>query len=145
MQALQASGALARRHGWARVEPNDWEEVSVQHGHEDVGPKHGHAPHGRVGPFVAGVLGAVTVLLLVRNRTKLKPFLTTALKEFYSFKEWLLHAAEETKEDVEDVAASAAHAYEHDIAQHLEMLEREKAVAQKLADFMKRRGGGAHA
>ncbi|MBI3185479.1 MAG: hypothetical protein HYZ28_25340 [Myxococcales bacterium] len=106
---------------------------------------HPHAHPSFLRTLLAGALGAAVVLLIIRHREKLKPFLVAALKELHSFKEWLLANVEGARQDLEDWSAEAKHAYEQDLARDLDILEREKALLQKLSEMLKHKEDAARA
>lgn len=115
--------------------------------HDSMGPGRALSGRGRVHPGrfanlhpqLTGAAAACTASLLLRHGDRLKPHVGVMLKEIHSFKEWLLHKAEELREDVEDVQAEAKASYVQDVALHLQALEREKALVERVADLMARR------
>jgi hypothetical protein len=78
-------------------------------------------------------------MLLAANREKLKPAVKGTLKEYYRFSDWLGSNVAQVKEDLSDMAAEARHDYEQELAAHLELLEKERQVVQRLANLAKKR------
>jgi hypothetical protein len=87
----------------------------------------------------AGALIAAGVMLLTANRQKLKPVVKGTLKEYYRFSDWLAANFAQVKEDLSDVAAEARHDYEQEMAAHVELLEKERQLVQRLASMAKKR------
>lgn len=90
-----------------------------------------------------GALATLAVLLLMRNSRSLKPLATAAMKEAYSFKEWLLAQTEGFTADMEDAAAEAKHAYERerDLEKALEELIEDKDLLSKLREILAKSSG----
>jgi hypothetical protein len=87
----------------------------------------------------AGTLLAAGVMLLAANRETLKPVLKGTLKEYYRFSDWLGANVAQVKEDLSDVAAEARHDYEQEMTSHLELIEKERQLVQRLANLAKKR------
>lgn len=91
------------------------------------------------GPVGMGALVATGVMLLASNRDKLKPAISGGMKEYYRFSDWLTSNAVKIKEDLSDVAAEARHEYEQELQRHLDLLEKEREMVQRLANLAKKR------
>jgi hypothetical protein len=91
------------------------------------------------GAIGAGAVIASGVMLLAANREKLKPAVIGTLKEYYRFSDWATSSFAQVKEDLSDMAADARHQYEQEVHKHLELLEKERRVVQRLADLAKKR------
>jgi hypothetical protein len=87
----------------------------------------------------AGALIAAGAMLFAANRDKLKPLVKGTVKEYYRFTDWLGAHLAEVKEDLSDMAAEARHEHEQETAAHLEMLDRERQLVQRLANMAKKR------
>jgi hypothetical protein len=87
----------------------------------------------------AGALIAAGVMLLTANRQKLKPAVKGTLKEYYRFSDWLGANFAQVKEELSDMAAEARHDYEQEMATHVELLEKERQLVQRLANMAKKR------
>jgi hypothetical protein len=61
------------------------------------------------------------------------------LKEYYRFSDWLGSNLAQVKEDLSDMAAEARHEYEQELAAHLDTIEKERQVVQRLANMAKKR------
>lgn len=105
----------------------------------DVGEGFGAAGVGFGRAAAAGAAIAAGVMLLATNRERLKPVVKGTLKEYYRFSDWLGANVAQVKEDLSDMAAEARHDYEQELAAHLELLEKERQVVQRLASLAKKR------
>lgn len=91
------------------------------------------------GPVGVGALVATGVMLLATNREKLKPAISGGLKEYYRFSDWLASNVATVKEDLSDIAAEARHEYEQELQKHLDLLEKEREMVQRLSNLAKKR------
>lgn len=91
------------------------------------------------GPVGVGALVATGVMLLASNREKLKPAIAGTMKEYYRFSDWLTSNVAKVKEDLSDMAAEARHEYEQELQKHLDLLEKEREMVQRLANLAKKR------
>lgn len=91
------------------------------------------------GAVGAGAAIASGLMLLAANREKLKPAVVGTLKEYYRFSDWATTRVAQVKEDLSDMAADARHQYEQEVQAHLDLLEKERRVVQRLADLAKKR------
>jgi len=62
-----------------------------------------------------------------------------AVKEGYAFKEWAAGKIETVKEDIEDIAAEAKHAYHKDIEATEESVKKEKEILQKVEEAVEKK------
>ncbi len=81
-----------------------------------------------------GALGALAAIGLGKASKKIRPALVGAAKEGYAFKEWAAAKLETVKEDIEDIAAEAKHAYHKDIEATEEAVTKEKEILQKVEE-----------
>jgi len=79
-----------------------------------------------------GALGALAALGIGKASKKIKPALVSAAKEGYAFKEWAAGKYERAKEDIEDIAAEAKHAYHKDLEATAEAVKKEKEIIEKV-------------
>jgi hypothetical protein len=86
-----------------------------------------------------GALVAAGVMLLAANRDQLKPLVKGTMKEYYRLSDWLGSNFAEVKEDLSDMAAEARHEHEQELTAHLELVDRERQLVQRLADMAKKR------
>lgn len=91
------------------------------------------------GPIGMGALVATGVMLLAANREKLKPAVGGTLKEYYRFSDWLTSNVAKAREDLSDMAAEARHEYEQELHRHLDLLEKEREMVQRLANLAMKR------
>jgi hypothetical protein len=87
----------------------------------------------------AGALVAAGVMLLAANREKLKPLVKGTMKEYYRFSDWVGSNFAEVKEDLSDMAAEARHEHEQEVTAHLELVDRERQLVQRLANMARKR------
>jgi len=57
--------------------------------------------------MAGGALGALAVIGFGKLSKKIRPAAVGAVKEGYSFSEWLMAKCEKAKEDIEDIVAEA--------------------------------------
>lgn len=86
-----------------------------------------------------GALGALALIGIAKASKKIRPAVVGAVKEGYSFKEWLAGKVEKVKEDVEDIVAEAKHAYHKDVEASAEAVKREKEALQKVEETLEKR------
>jgi|GEM_PF-1176240 len=82
--------------------------------------------------MAGGALGALAALGIGKASKKIKPALVSAAKEGYAFKEWAAGKYERAKEDIEDIAAEAKHAYHKDLEATAEAVKKEKEILEKV-------------
>ncbi|MBI5586224.1 MAG: hypothetical protein HY892_20635 [Deltaproteobacteria bacterium] len=90
--------------------------------------------------FIAGgALGALAALGLGKVSGKVRPVAVSAVREGYSFKEWMAGKAEKVKEDVQDIVAEGIHHYQQDLASMGDTVKREKDLLEKLDKIVEER------
>ena len=82
--------------------------------------------------MAGGALGAIAALSIGKASKKIRPAVVGALKEGYAFKEWITEKYERAKEDIEDIAAEAKHAYHKDLEATQEAVKKEKEILEKV-------------
>ena len=88
-------------------------------------------------PMLLGVAAGAAILLAIKYRKELRPYLRSALREFYGFRDWLIESAEEAKSDVEDLVAEAKESLADQIARDLDSVEKERAILKRMEKFVK--------
>lgn len=101
------------------------------------------------GASTAGAVGtgaatAAALLLLADNREKLRPLVVGGLKEFYRLRDWLGTQYHSVREDLSDMSAEARAEYDRELAKHMESLDKERELVQRLQDLSKRRKEEGH-
>jgi hypothetical protein len=87
----------------------------------------------------AGALVAAAAMLLATNRETLKPLVKGTMKEYFRFSDWLGSSFAAVKEDLSDMAAEARHEHEQELTAHLELVDRERQLVQRLANMARKR------
>ncbi|MCR4321823.1 MAG: hypothetical protein NUV74_15980 [Candidatus Brocadiaceae bacterium] len=93
--------------------------------------------------MAGGALGALAVIGFGKLSKKIRPAAVGAVKEGYSFSEWLMAKCEKAKEDIEDIVAEAKHAHQKDLETTAETVKKEedilKKVEQMVEDILRQR------
>lgn len=86
-----------------------------------------------------GALGALAAIGIGKASKKIRPAVVGAVKEGYAFKEWAAAKIETAKEDIEDIAAEAKHAYHKDIEATHEAVKKEKEILEKVEKVVEKK------
>lgn len=89
--------------------------------------------------MAAGVVGALAVIGIGKASKRIRPAVVGAVKEGYSFKEWVMSRFEGAKEDIEDIVAEAKHVYYKDIEAAAESVKKEKEILQKVEEKVEKK------
>lgn len=87
--------------------------------------------------ILLGAAAGAAVLLAVKYRKELRPYVRSALREFYGFRDWILENVEEVKSDAEDIVAEAKEDLADQIARDLELVEKERSILKRMEKFAK--------
>lgn len=89
-----------------------------------------------------GALGALALLGIGKASSRLRPAVVGLVREGYAFKEWAAARAERVKEDMEDIAAEAKHAYHKDLEASQETIRRERELLKKMEEAAGKKRAG---
>ncbi|GAB64230.1 conserved hypothetical protein [Candidatus Jettenia caeni] len=91
----------------------------------------------------SGALGALAVVGFGKFSKKIRPVAVGAVKEGFTFSEWLATKYEKVKEDVEDIVAEAKHEYQKDaeLTAHIAKKEEDilRRVEQKVEEVLRQK------
>ena len=99
--------------------------------------------HKSYGSFAAGVALGVGLLVFVRYRGTLRPYLVDAFKELIEFKEWLFTLSEDLRADIEDLMAEATQKHAEESARQPPLAAKKHKLSKKCKD--KENGGPSNA
>ena len=86
--------------------------------------------------MAGGALGALAVIGFGKLSKKIRPAAVGAVKEGYSFSEWLMAKCEKAKEDIEDIVAEAKHAHQKDLEATAETVKKEEDILKKVEQMV---------
>ncbi|MDN3512569.1 MAG: hypothetical protein QY310_08030 [Candidatus Jettenia sp. CY-1] len=132
--------------GKGRDKDNKNEEGAYNERRHNEGGKH------RDGYFISrrslwllgsGALGALAVVGFGKFSKKIRPVAVGAVKEGFTFSEWLATKYEKVKEDIEDIVAEAKHEYQKDaeLTAHIAKKEEDilRRVEQKVEEILRQK------
>ena len=86
--------------------------------------------------MAGGALGALAVIGFGKLSKKIRPAAVGAVKEGYSFSEWLMAKCEKAKEDIEDIVAEAKHVHQKDLEATAETVKKEEEILKKVEQMV---------
>ncbi|WP_429886338.1 hypothetical protein [Geoalkalibacter halelectricus] len=89
--------------------------------------------------MLGGAAGTLALKALAKKSDLWRPAAVGAVKEGIAFKEWVATRLETFKEDVEDLVAEAAVAYQTEEAADSDFAEKEREILEKMAKFIDER------